>query len=87
VVPGSYLVVSPPASDISTSQLGSSMRAYNDSAPTQLTPRSYAEVARFFDGLDLVEPGLIQLQRWRAATPGIGADRDLANYGAVARQP
>jgi hypothetical protein len=87
VAPGSYLVISHPASDISSSEMGNSMRAYNDSAPLQLTPRSQAEVARFLDDLELVEPGLVQLHRWRAPVPEVGGDRELANYGAVARKP
>ncbi|HZD01783.1 MAG TPA: SAM-dependent methyltransferase [Actinomycetes bacterium] len=32
---------------------------------TQGTLRTHAEVSRFFDGLDMVEPGLVQLHRWR----------------------
>jgi SAM-dependent methyltransferase len=87
VAPGSYLVISHPASDISSSEMGNSMRAYNESAPLQLTPRSYAEVARFLGGLELIEPGLVQLHRWRAPAPEVGGDRELANYGAVARKP
>jgi SAM-dependent methyltransferase len=88
VAPGSYLVISHPASDISSSEMGNSMRAYNESAPLQLTPRSHDEVARFLDGLELIEPGLIQLHRWRAPVPEVGgADRELANYGAVGRKP
>jgi SAM-dependent methyltransferase len=87
VAPGSYLVISHPARDISTSEMGSSMRAYNESSPVQLTPRSFAEVSRFFDGLELVEPGLVQLNTWRGADPEIGGHRELANYGGVARKP
>ncbi|HEY2278849.1 MAG TPA: SAM-dependent methyltransferase [Streptosporangiaceae bacterium] len=88
VAPGSYLVISHPASDISSSEMDNSMRAYNESAPLQLTPRSHDEVARFLDGLELIEPGLIQLHRWRAPVPEVGgADRELANYGAVGRKP
>ena len=34
--------------------------------PTQLTLRSGAEFARFFDGLDMVEPGVVPLAEWRA---------------------
>ena len=86
VAPGSYLVISHPASDISSSEMGNSMRAYNESAPLQLTPRSYAEVARFLGGLELIEPGLVQLHRWRAPAPEVGGDRELANYGAVGRK-
>ena len=77
----------PPGQGHSSSEMGNSMRAYNESAPLQLTPRSHAEVARFFDGLELVEPGLVQLHRWRAPDPEVGVIRELANYGAVARKP
>jgi SAM-dependent methyltransferase len=87
VAPGSYLTISHPAKDISTSEMGNSMKAYNESTPLQLTPRTYAEVARFLDGLDLIDPGLIQLHRWRPPDPDSAAARDLANYGAVARKP
>ncbi len=39
---------------------------------TRQTRRTYAETARFFDGLELVEPGLVQVHRWR---PDPGATR------------
>jgi hypothetical protein len=49
-----------------------------------VTLRTHAEVTRFFGGLDLVEPGLVQLHRWRAAPSD--PDAELANYGGVARK-
>ena len=51
---GSFLVAVPP------SRLNQRM------GPTQLTLRSRAEFARFFDGLDMVEPGVVPLAEWRA---------------------
>jgi hypothetical protein len=53
---------------------------------TQVVARSHAQIARFFDGLELVDPGLVQLHRWR---PGSGVDtaRPLAAYGGLARKP
>ena len=65
--------------------MATSMRAYNNQAAVPLTARSHAEVTRFFTGLDLIEPGVVQLHRWRAGTGAPG--RDLPNYGAVARKP
>jgi hypothetical protein len=85
--PGSYLVISHPASDVATAQMATSMRAYNDQAAVPLTARSHAEVAGFLAGLDLIDPGLVQLHRWRAGTGDPGTGRDLPNYGAVARKP
>jgi hypothetical protein len=83
--PGSYLVMSHPASDVATAQMATSMRAYNNQAAVPLTARSHAEVTRFFKGLDLIEPGVVQVHRWRAGTGAPG--RDLPNYGAIARKP
>lgn len=48
---------------------------------------SHAEIARFFDGLQLLEPGLVQVHRWQpgAAAPGNG-DK-IAAYAGLARMP
>ena len=85
VPPGSYLVIAHPASDIHAGQIGTAANRLNQVMAEPVTLRTHAEVARFFDGLDLVEPGLVQLHRWRAvpADPGV----ELANYGGVARKP
>ena len=87
VPPGSYLTIAHPASDVTVDQMARSMRGYNQQARDPLTARSHAEVSRFFDGLDLVEPGVVQLHRWRAGVGDLAADRELANYGGVGRKP
>jgi hypothetical protein len=38
--------------------------------PCRRAGRPYAQVLRFFDGLELVEPGLVQIQQWRPAVMG-----------------
>ena len=84
---GSYLAVAHPASDVDQ-HVGPALRQLSTRmGGTRAVPRSHQEVSRFFDGLEMVEPGLVQLHRWR---PGTGLDdtgRDLAAYGAVARKP
>jgi hypothetical protein len=42
-------------------------------------------VGRFFGGLDLVEPGLVQLHQWRPADGDPVAPS--SGYAAVARKP
>ena len=66
-------------------QIGTATARVNTVMAEPVTLRPHAKVARFFDGLDLVPPGLVQLHRWRAvpADPGM----ELANYGGVARRP
>ncbi len=84
---GSYLTVAHPASDVDQ-HVGPALRQLSTRmGGTRAAPRSHQEISRFFDGLEMVEPGLVQLHRWR---PGTGLDdtgRDLAAYGAVARKP
>jgi len=84
---GTYLTVAHPASDVDQ-HVGPALRQLSTRmGGTRAVPRSHQEVSRFFDGLEMVEPGLVQLHRWR---PGTGLDdtgRDLAAYGAVARKP
>ena len=86
VPPGSYLTIAHPASDV-TEQLARSMGEYNKQAAAPLTARSHAGVCRFFAGLDLAEPGVVQLHRWRPGTAEVGQGRELANYGGVGRKP
>ena len=82
---GSYLVIAHPASDIHATQVGTAAARVNAVMAELVTLRTHAEVAPFFDGLDLVAPGLVQLHRWRAVPADPGAE--LANYGGVARKP
>ncbi len=87
VPPGSYLTIAHPASDVATEQMAVSMRNYNEHVAVPLTARSHDEVSAFFAGLDPVEPGVVQLHRWRAGTGDLGTGRDLANYGGMGRKP
>ena len=63
------------------------VQRYNERAAVPVAARTHAEVCRFFAGLELVEPGVVQLHRWRAGTGGVGNHRDLAIYAGVARKP
>jgi hypothetical protein len=75
---GSYLVISHPAHDINSPGVRRLASRLNELMPTKLRFRSRAEVARFFDGLELVEPGLVRAPEWRP-----DSDADLANPAAV----
>jgi S-adenosyl methyltransferase len=51
----------------------------------QYTYRSREQVARFFDGMDLVEPGLVRVEQWRAE-PGADGTRRSSVWCAVGRK-
>jgi S-adenosyl methyltransferase len=88
---GSYLVISHPAGDIHAAQIAEMTKRFNQRLGNVVSAgRTREEVARFFAGLDLVEPGIVPTAHWRAAAPqfgpGDGQGEDPA-YAAVGRKP
>jgi S-adenosyl methyltransferase len=65
LAPGSYLAVSHGASDLDDGVVTSMTASINSLMAETVTARSRQQVARFFDGLELIEPGLVRVSRWR----------------------
>ena len=86
VVPGSYVVISHAASDIDSGAMISMASRLNELMAQQSMPRTHREVAYFFAGLDLVEPGLVRVPEWRPASVSDSAAR-AQMWGAVGRKP
>ncbi len=84
---GSYLVIAHAARDIQAGAITEMMRRYNELSPVPVTPRTGEQVAPFFGGLDVIEPGVVPIRQWWA--PGVDADADsgLAGYCGVGRKP
>jgi hypothetical protein len=61
--PASYLALSHPASDIDAEAMAKMAGVLNQMMAEKVTFRDRAAVAGFFDGLELVEPGLVQAAR------------------------
>jgi hypothetical protein len=87
VVPGSYLAISQIAGDVAAEEVAEGVQRYNEQSPVPVAARTHAEVCQFFTGLDLLEPGVVQVHRWRPSAGDPGSDRDLAIYGGVGRKP
>jgi hypothetical protein len=83
---GSYLALSQVASDIETEQVAEASRRYTRLGRENLRFRSEGEILRFFDGLELVEPGLVPVQQWRP-TSELEARANASIRGGVARKP
>ena len=83
---GSYLALAQPASDLDESILAA-QRQWNEMALPTAWLRDRATVTAWFEGLELVEPGIVEVHRWRPAVGDPAADGVLPLYGAVARKP
>jgi hypothetical protein len=84
--PGSYLAISHPASDIEPERHNEMVRRMNRSMPQQVTLRDHAGITRLFDGLELVEPGVVKASHWR---PDTDAEQSTPTvlWAGVARKP
>jgi hypothetical protein len=82
---GSYLVLSHPASDIQGQSMADMAERLGRDGPP-MTARTQAGVARFFNGLDLLPPGVVALPDWR---PEAAEVRPAVATGwcGVARKP
>ncbi|MFL6187291.1 MAG: SAM-dependent methyltransferase, partial [Actinomycetes bacterium] len=74
VAAGSYLAVShgtrdipvrPDMSPAAMTEMGAKVERLYQLTTSSLVTRTRAQVERFFDGFDLVEPGLVEIQLWR----------------------
>jgi hypothetical protein len=63
--PGSYLALSHPAKDIDAAAMAEMASSLGQAIHETIALRARPAVARFFDGLELVEPGVVQVSKWR----------------------
>ncbi|MEU2586409.1 SAM-dependent methyltransferase [Streptomyces avermitilis] len=82
---GSHLVLTHPTTDAGLGGEGNvaAMRFWNDNATPPITARSREEVTAFFDGLDLITPGIVSCSQWRSDSTA----EVLPQFGAVAVKP
>jgi hypothetical protein len=85
VPPGSHLLLSHVASDIEPEKMAEMGKRLNRLLAQRGWYRSQSEVADFFAGLELVEPGVVPVQHWRPDSE-MEAARRSAMWGGVARK-
>jgi hypothetical protein len=84
---GSWLALFHPASDILADEIGEAARRVNVRSANTVTLRSHSEVEQFFDGLEVLDPGLVQVHRWRPESAAPDMDDEVAGYAGLARKP
>jgi hypothetical protein len=82
LAPGSYLVVVDGTN--TNPELNEVMKIWNATANPPYAMRSPEEIASYFDDLELVEPGLVDVTRWRLDP---GESEPLHNLVGVGRKP
>lgn len=78
--------VSEPVSESVAEPVAEAQRRYNDVAPVPYYLRRPGELASFFDGLDLIEPGVVPCPQWKPDASGHAAPEGAVAYCGVARK-
>lgn len=88
---GSHLAITHLASDVHADELSEAASRYKqmvrESKMATLVPRSHAEISRLFEGLELVDPGVVPTVDWRPDETSNGQQPTPPIYAAVGRKP
>ncbi|NUK16273.1 SAM-dependent methyltransferase [Streptomyces lunaelactis] len=82
---GSYLVLCDDTEVLNPQQMREMIEQWNAASDNPRINRSPEELARFFEGLELLDPGVVSVSQWRPSQSGPTAEVD--DFGAVARKP
>ncbi|MGH3843776.1 MAG: SAM-dependent methyltransferase [Pseudonocardiaceae bacterium] len=83
---GSYLAISHPTAEIHGAAVDASMRHWNESGGAPIRHRTRQELIGFFDGLELLEPGVVSCSLWRPERSEVGIPAEVHQYCGLARK-
>jgi S-adenosyl methyltransferase len=88
LAPGSFVAINHSTSAVHGAAMEEAVRHWNQVGTPSMTLRTPEQIARFFDGLDLLEPGVVSCSRWRPALAPVGGQpAEVDEFCGVARKP
>ncbi|WP_207946051.1 SAM-dependent methyltransferase [Actinomadura sp. 7K534] len=84
---GSYLSLNDGSSVFAGDAIEDAQEDYNEGGAVPYQLRSPEEIGRFFEGLELVEPGLVSCPLWRPESTTLETPEPVDAFGAVGRKP
>ena len=87
LAPGSHLTLTHSTNAVTGKAMEEAVRQWNESASVPIGLRTPEEIERFFEGLEMVDPGLVSIPLWRPDHSEIGEAQPMDEFGAVARKP
>jgi hypothetical protein len=90
LAPGSYLAISHGTHEDVSPELVAQVQTLYARTTTPVKLRSRAEIQAFFQGLELVDPGLVHVPLWRPEGPEdlfVDTPGRSVNFAAVGRKP
>jgi hypothetical protein len=89
VAPGSCVCIAQPSYDIGAEGMRGAAEKLDKALKTVWVVRTYEEIERFYDGLEMVDPGLVPIDEWRPAAdaPAPLSSRPVPVFGGIGRKP
>ena len=88
LAPGSFLAINHSTSAVHGAAMEEAVAHWNKVGTPSMTLRTPQQITRFFDGLDLLPPGVVSCSRWRPdLTPEGGLPAEVDEFCGVARKP
>ena len=84
--PGSYVAINHSTSAVHGEDMEEAVRHWNKVGTPSMTLRTPEQIAHFFDGLELLPPGVVSCSRWRPdPSDGPGEPEEVDEFCGVAR--
>jgi O-methyltransferase involved in polyketide biosynthesis len=83
---GSHLAMTHTTNAVNGPDTDEAVRIWNEGGSAPMVVRSLEQIGRFFHGLELLEPGVVSLNRWRP-DPIVTTTGDVDEFCAVGRKP
>jgi S-adenosyl methyltransferase len=84
--PGSYLAITDGV-DVVPDDLVRAQQNYDEGGSIPYVIRNVDQVRRFFDGVELLEPGLVPTPQWRPEAGPVDPLPETQPFGGVGRKP
>ncbi len=84
---GSYLALSDDTDTDAANNEATRIYNQNPNSASRYYLRSPEQIARFFDGLELVEPGVVSTSQWRPESSRWGEAVEISHHAGVGRKP
>jgi SAM-dependent methyltransferase len=84
LVPGSYLAISHGHGGKVSKDIEKQVRgAYSNTAAGDIIPRTPEQILPYFEGMDVLEPGIVQVEAWRPEEGPVTVDLTKGGFFAV----
>ncbi|RKS72205.1 S-adenosyl methyltransferase [Actinomadura pelletieri DSM 43383] len=87
LAPGSHLTVADSTDVFTGERFHAAIKMWNQASDTPYYLRTPEMIAGFFEGLEVLEPGVVPVTRWRAAPGSSGEPDEVDEFCAVGRKP